>query len=125
MTVYIWLYLVYMLSLCRPVRSEWSKHLCLTPSSGPAFKCCFSYSCRQKVVLAASLSCVSVTGILPAFCVCVRGCLPLCLHMCEYFSGVEAAFMSVPSVENGSVTEGQPLVLHWASHCSEEPNAFI
>lgn len=72
---------------------------------------------------------MSVTGILPAFCVlglcahaymcvcaCVRACLPLCLCMCEYFSGVEAAFMSVPSVENGSVSEGQPLVLHWASH---------
>lgn len=75
----------------------------------------------------------SVTGMLPPFfvraSVCthvcrLRGCLPLCLHMCEYFSGVEAAFMSVPSVENGSVTEGQPLVLHWASH-SEVPNAFI
>lgn len=47
---------------------------------------------------------------------CVRACLSLCLCMYEYFSGVEAAFMSVPSVENGSVSEGQPLVLHWASH---------
>lgn len=24
--------------------------------------------------------------------------------------------MSVPSVENGSASEGQPLALHWASH---------
>lgn len=48
--------------------------------------------------------------------VCVRACLSLCLCMCEYFSGVEAAFMSVPSVENGSASEGQPLALHWASH---------
>lgn len=48
--------------------------------------------------------------------VCVRVCLSLCLCMCEHFSGVEAAFMSVPSVENGSASEGQPLVLHWASH---------
>lgn len=63
---------------------------------------------RQAYFLCFVCVCVCV--------VCVHGCLPLCLHMCEYFSGVEAAFMSVPSVENGSVTEGQPLALHWASH---------
>lgn len=32
-----------------------------------------------------------------------------CVCVCEHFSGLEAAFMSVPSVENGSASEGQPL----------------
>lgn len=97
-------------------------------SCRPPFNCCFSYSCRQKVVFAASHPCVSVTGIFPAFCACVCVCagmhvyvcrlslsLCMCVYMCEYFSGAEAAFMSVPSIENGSASEGQPLLLHWAS----------
>lgn len=81
---------------------------------------------------------MSVTDILPAFCVlglcvcaCVRAlvhvrvCVSLCLCMSEHFSGVEAAFMSVPSVENGSVSEGQPRAALGFPLCSEEPNAFI
>lgn len=75
----------------------------------------------QKVVFAASFPCMSVTGILPALYVCVCVCLCknahicvyvcLCFRVCEcvYFGGLEAAFMSVPSVENGSASEGQPL----------------
>lgn len=122
----IWLHLPYIFSLCRLMSSDGvnafvSHSLSLMQT---LFQLWFSYSCRQKVVFAASRLCVSVTGILPALCVglcvgmhaCVHACLSLCLCMCEYFSGVEAAFMSVPSVENGSVSEGQPLVLHWASH---------
>lgn len=62
--------------------------------------------------------------------VCVRRVralvrVPLCLCMSEHFSGVGAAFMSVPSVENGSVSEGQPLAALGFPLCSEEPNAFI
>lgn len=52
--------------------------------------------------------------------VCVHVCLCpyVCVYvrMCAYFSKAEAAFMSVPSVENGSASEGQLLSLHWASH---------
>lgn len=109
--------------------------LCLTHSlplshADPLSTVVFLIPVDRKLFFAASLPCVSVTGILPALCVCVCwgrevcrnacmcvcACLSLCLCMCEYFSGVEAAFMSVPSVENGSVSEGQPLSLHWASH---------
>jgi len=44
-------------------------------------------------------------------CVCV--CASLCVSVSEHFSGVEAAFMSVPSVENGSpAREGRPLAPH-------------
>lgn len=132
----IWLHLPYIFSLCRLMSSDRvnafvSHSLSLMQT---LFQLWFSYSCRQKVVFPASLLCMPVTGILPALCaelsvgmhvcvcvfvsVCAFVCasLSLCLCMCEYFSEVEAAFMSVPSVENGSVSEGQPLVLHWASH---------
>lgn len=133
MTALIWLHLPYIFSLRRLMSSDGANaFVSHSLSCRPPFNCCFSYSCRQKVVFAASLRCMSVTGILPELCVCVcvwgcvyvcagmhvcmRACLSLCLCMCEYFSGVEAAFMSVPSVENGSAGEGQPLVLYWASH---------
>lgn len=130
-TALIWLHLPYIFCLCRLMSSDGvNAFVSRSLSCRPSFNCCFSYSCRQKVVFAASLPCVSVTGILPALCVCVcvcagmhvsvcaclSLCLCMCVCMCEYFSGVEAAFMSVPSVENGSASEGQPLVLHWASH---------
>lgn len=47
-------------------------------SCRPPFNRCFSYSCRQKVVFAASLPCMSVTGILPEFCVSWYVCLCVC-----------------------------------------------
>lgn len=126
-TVLIWLLLPYIFLLCRLMSSDGANAFVLCSlSCRPSFNCCFSYSCRQKVVFAASLPRVSVTGILPALCVSVSvwACLYVCVHvrlcvwecMCKYFSGVESTFMSVPSVENGSASEGQPLVLHWASH---------
>lgn len=71
-------------------------------------------SCSLRVWLVRACVCARALACLPA---CV--CLSLCLCMSEYFSGVEAAFMSVPSVENGSVSEGQPL-----SRCTGLPTLF-
>lgn len=69
---------------------------------------------------------MSVTGILPALYVCVWGGRGVGVCVCEYFSGLEAAFMSVPSVENGYASEGQPLCCTGLPTLfSEEPNAFI
>lgn len=71
-----------------------------------------------------------MTGIFPALCVCVYRdarrrvqSVFVSMYVCMYegyFSEAEAAFMSVPSVENGSASEGQPYLLHWASNSVPE-----
>lgn len=88
-TVLIWLHLPYIFSLRRLMSSDGANaFVSHSLSCRPPFNCCFSYSCRQKVVFAASLPCVSVTGILPALCVsgvvcvCERACLYVCVHVC-------------------------------------------
>lgn len=76
--------------------------------------------------------CVRDRHISCAVCVCIRvytdarrrvHSVFVSMYVCmyeRYFSEAEAAFMSVPSVENGSASEGQPYWLHWASNSVPE-----
>lgn len=82
-------------------------------STESCFRCLPSLRVRDRHTSCTVCMCGSVrvgvrARLRPNVCVYVR--------TCAYFSEVEAAFMSMPSVENGSASEGQLLSLHRASH---------
>lgn len=104
---------------------EFWRSLCLVlppPPCRPPFNCCFSYSCRQKVVFTASLPCVSVMGIYPAFCECMC-VLCVCVRERVWLQWWSSCFYVSAKCGDGSASEGQPPL--GFLFFSEEPNSFI